>query len=225
MLTESPTATAQPEAPGTHSQPAEPRLRTATVLCASAGRYLLAGNDGQIEAERAPSCLIEPTTGDRVLAAEADGAAFVLAVLRRDEAIPARIDVPGGLEVRAPRGRVLLAGEKVELAASAETTMTTPKMSVSALEGKFFVDKLSMIGARIDAEIGKLSAVADTIDTVADRVRQRCERYYRIVKGIDHTRAGTIDMKAEGHARVHAYDTVVTADKLVKIDGSQIHVG
>jgi hypothetical protein len=203
----------------------EPRLVTATVLCVDAGAFLLATPEGQLEAARAPSCLLEPTTGDRVLAVRADGGAFVLAVLCRDATAPARIEVPGSLEVRAAKGRVLLAAEDVELASSRATTLTTPSLSVSALEGTFFVDRLAMIGSRIDAEVKKLSAVTDTIDTVADRIRQRCERYYRFVKGLDQTRAGTIDMKAETHARVHAYDTVVTADKLVKVDGTQIHMG
>ncbi len=203
----------------------DPRLCAATVLCAASGRYLLSAPNGQIDAERAASCLIEPLTGDRVLVAEADGAAFVLAVLRRDETLPARVELPAGLEVRAPHGRVLLAGEQLELAASASAALTTPKIELSALEGKFFVDKLTMLGARLDAEIGKLSAMVDTVDTVADRIRQRCQRYYRFVTGLDQVRAGTIEMKAEGHARVHAYDAVVTADKLVKIDGSQIHMG
>jgi hypothetical protein len=192
---------------------------------AMGARVLVAAAEGQLEAERAASCLVEPSTGDRVLVAEVDGGAFVLAVLRRDDESPLRLEADAGLEVRSRHGRVSIAGEKVELTASREAAMTAPRVEVSALEGKFFVEKLSMLGARVDAEIGKLSVVADTIDNLADRMRQRFQRCYRFIEGLDQLRAGTIDTKATGYARIHAHDAVVTADKLVKIDGSQIHMG
>ena len=213
--------------PRTHDEPArtEPRLSGATLLVAAAGRYLVATADGQLEARRAASCLVEPTTGDRVLVAEADGAVFLLAVLVRDEHVAARVELPGGLELRAPGGRLSLAGAEVELTASTSATITSPTLDISAMQGKFFVDKLAVIGARIDAEIGKVALVADTIDTVADRLRQSLKRCYRFVKGLDQLRAGTLDAKVEGYARVHAHDQVMTADKLVKIDGEQIHMG
>lgn len=208
-------------------EPAHPTqgLRGATVLMVTAGRLQLSTTAGHLEAERAASCLLEPVPGDRVLVAEVDGTAFVLAVLRRDEGKPARIDLPAGLEIRASQGRVSMAAETIELTASVASVVTAPHLELSAIEGKFFVDKLSMLGARVDAEIGKLSLVADTIDTLAGRLRQRLQRCYRFVEGLDQLRAGTIDNKAEGYARIHAHDTVVTADKLVKVDGTQIHMG
>lgn len=180
---------------------------------------------GPVEAEVAASCLLEPEPGDHVLLVQGGGGAFVLAVLRREGTGPAMVDVPEGLTIRSREGNVTLAGHAVELTASDKTTLTSPNLEVSSLRGTFFVDKLEALGSRIDADVGKLSIVAETIDTVADRLRQKLERSYRFVKGLDQKRAGTIDAKAETYARVHASNTVITSDNLVKIDGEQIHIG
>lgn len=209
----------------TTSRAGDGELRGATVLLAGEGKLLLATDDGQLEAERAASCLLEPTAGDRVLVASVDGQAFVLAVLRREASAPARIDVEGGLELRARSGRVALVGREVELTASEQARVTAPRLDLSVLAATLFADALAYVGSRVEAEVGKVSLVADVVDTVAERLRQRLQRSYRFVEGLDQVRSGTLDAKATVYARIHAPDTVLTADKLVKIDGEQIHVG
>lgn len=186
---------------------------------------LITTDDGPVEADVAASCLIEPEPGDHVLLVQGGGGAFVLSVLRRAGSGAAQMDVPEGITIRSRQGNVVLAGQSVELTAQQRTTVTSPDLEISSLRGSFFIDKLKALGSRVDADLGNLSLVAETIDTVADRLRQRLERSYRFVRGLDQKRAGTIDAKAATYARLHANNTVITSDKLVKIDGEQIHVG
>lgn len=210
--------------------PADARLVGATVRVvateSATGRCVLATDDGRVEARRAPSCLVEPAAGDRVLCALVDGRAYVLAVLERDEEQPAELVFAAGARVRGGKGRLSLSAEEgVDLASSGEATVTAPRLSLSTSEGKLFANRFGVIAGRVDAELGRLGVVAESIDTVAKRMRHHLERCYRLVEGIDQLRAGTIDMKADRFARLHAEDTVVTAEALVKVDGAQIHLG
>lgn len=210
--------------PGPAPSPAASTLCRGTVLMGTP-ELLVTTDEGPVEAAVAASCLLEPEPGDYVLLVQGDGGAFVLAVLRREGTGPAQVDVPEGLTIRSRKGKVSLAGHEVELTAAERTTVTSPNVEVSSMRGTFFVDKLQALSSKVEADVGRLSVVAETIDTVADRLRQKLERSYRFVRGLDQKRAGTIDAKAETYARLHANDTVITSDQLVKVDGEQIHIG
>src|SRR4051812_2990278 len=61
---------------------------------------------GECRAAQAVSCLIDPVLGDRVLfVALADGSAFVLAVLEREEEGAATVSMDRDLTFRVPNGR------------------------------------------------------------------------------------------------------------------------
>ena len=79
-----------------------------------------------IPAKRAASCLLEPAVGDRVLLAVEDGgAAYVLAVLDREDGAQATISVEGDLVLRSLRGRVSVAAQEGVDIVSAATARAT----------------------------------------------------------------------------------------------------
>lgn len=71
-------------------------LESGFVAARTAGGFAVRTPFGQVTAERATSCLLEPEIDDRVLVAQVDDAAYVLAVLSRDS-VDARVVVPGDL--------------------------------------------------------------------------------------------------------------------------------
>lgn len=163
-------------------------------------------------ARRAPACLIEPQPNDRVLIALCSDESFVISVLERDELKPAEIELPYGLDLRVASGRFRVAAQDgVDITTVGNTKIVSGKLEVTAVEGGLFVQRLRLL--------------AGTVDTVAERISQKVQRAYRFVAGLDQLRAGIIDAKAKSFARLHAKDNIVTADKLVKVDGEQIHVG
>jgi hypothetical protein len=67
--------------------------------------------------------------------------------------------------------------------------------------------------------------VADSCDSVFDRLLQRVKRSYRFVEEHDQVRAAQIDYVAQNNASLRGENTLITAKDLVKVDGEQIHLG
>ncbi len=53
----------------------------------------------------------------------------------------------------------------------------------------------------------------------------RIGRAYRTVEETDHLRAESIDHRAEKTLKMHAENSLLTSEQLVKVDGSQVHIG
>jgi hypothetical protein len=183
---------------------------------------------GVVVAKRAFSCLVEPLEGDRVLVAvEASGRAYVLAVLERTrEAAKTTLRVDGDLEIRTPMGSCSIAAQDgVRIASPGEVSLTSGDLTVNTLRGKVVMEKLAFVGQWVQGEIGKLRVLAESVDSVVTRVSERVTRSYRTVDEIDQVKAGQIDYTAKEQIRMHAKNTIVTSDNLVKVDGDQIHFG
>jgi hypothetical protein len=183
---------------------------------------------GVVVSKRAFSCLVEPAPGDRVLVAvEASGRAYVLAVLERPgESAKTTLRVEGDLEIQAPLGSCSIAAQEgVRIASPGEVSLTSGELHVNALRGKVVMEKLAFVGQWVHGEIGKLKVLADSVDSVVTRATQRVARSYRTVTEIDQVKAHQMDYTAKEQIRMHAKNTIVTSDNLVKVDGDQIHFG
>jgi hypothetical protein len=179
-----------------------------------------------VGARRAASCLLAPEAGDRVLIAWTGDECWVLAVLEREPNRTAWLESDGDLGIRVGAGRLTLAAQEgVDVATPGETSVTTGRFNVNAVEANMVIRGLRLLGASVEAKLEKLSTTAEKVETVAERIHERAKRYYRFVQEFDQLRAGHMDYRAEKYARIHATDTVMTANQLVKIDGSQVHIG
>lgn len=179
---------------------------------------------GAIEARRAKSCLVAPEIGDKVLCAiEADGA-YVLAVLAGSEGAKTVIAVGGDLELRG--GSVAVVGtEGVDLVSGGDLALTARGLNITARQGSVAIDELGFFGRLLQAEVTKVTLVAQEMDSVFTRLSQRAKRVFRFVEEIDQTRAGTIDMRAQDLVAVRGENAIVSARVLAKVDGEQIHLG
>ncbi len=156
-------------------------------------------HDEVFEARRAKSCLVAPDPGDRVLVAVEPDAVFVLAVLTGAEA--------------------------TRIACEAELAIEAPRLAVRAEEGTVAVTRLGFFAGIVDAQLKKVSLLADDLDTMAERITQRAKRVMRFVEELDQLRAGTVDVRAESLAAIRAENALISARVLAKIDGEQINLG
>jgi len=182
---------------------------------------------GTCEARRAKSCLVAPEVGDSVLCAlEPDGAAFVVAVLAGLEGAPTKLAVDGDLNLQARGGRVsLCASEGVDIVSGGAVAMTSSELHVRAKKGSMAIEELGFFGRLVQAEVAKVSLVAQEVDSVLTRLTQRAKRVFRFVEEIDQTRAGTVDMRAQNLIAIRGENAVISARVLAKVDGEQIHLG
>jgi len=213
---------------GVEVPPPVPEVREAygTVESASDVIVVRAG-DRRVEARRAVSCLVEPRAGDLVLVALSDRS-FVLAVLAHggERAPGVTLSVEGDVTLQARGGKLaLVAGETVTLASGTKVEITAPDLEVRAMKTSFFSASLSYVGRTLDSEIDRLKIAARTVDRTIERVSERIKRSFRTIEEIERVKVQELDVDVEGNVSIHADNTIMSSDKLVKIDGEQIHLG
>ncbi len=198
-----------------------------TVVIDQAGSYTVRTANGEYSAERAVSCLVEPVVGDEVVVAcTARGHCFVLAVLTRSSTAKTRIVSDGDMEVRVRDGHFCVAADEgVQLATSGTVEVVANKVKVNAVDGSIVLQRLSYLGRYVQSEVEKIKLFAGTFDAVLDRFSQRVQRSYRRVEKYDHVQAEQMDYVAKQTMNLRANNAVLTAKEVVKVDGSQIHMG
>jgi hypothetical protein len=197
------------------------------VLRAEGPCFIVGTALGELRATRAVSCLVEPEPADRVLCAGAQGGAcWILAVLEREQGAPARLVHDGDMRVELKEGRFSVAAQEgIDLASGKDVNVVAAGLNVNAVDGKLMLERLSFVGTFVRAEIEKVKVFAGTLDSVLDRFSQRVKRSYRFVEELDQVKAERVDYTAKTTMSLHGANTVVTAEELVKVDGSQIHLG
>jgi hypothetical protein len=171
--------------------------------------WMVADDDGARRVRRARSCLIEPAIGDLVLVSHgADGSAFILAVLEGSS---------DDIELVATGDLRLAAGRRLVLAA--------PELAADLGAATVTVDRLRLAARMVDAAMDSAKLVGERLHLMAADVLADLGRSVRRVAGLDQTSAGIIDQRAEDTLSLHARVASITADRDVRIDGDQIHMG
>lgn len=201
-------------------------LEEGRVLLTDGSRSVVRTNAGDVQALRAESCLVEPAPRDRVLLARSGQEAFILAVLVRDKVGPLRVTTDDAIEIVSRRGSVsLLGAADVQLVAGRTASVVAPELAVQAARASVHVDELSVVGkiASFSAEV--LKTAAERVERTAGRLVERLGRSYRFIEETESVHAGEIDMRTESTLSLRAEHAVLLARKIVKVDGTQIHMG
>lgn len=176
-------------------------------------------------AMRAPSCLLEPVIGDKVLlVTDTDNGVYILAVLERVDQEAAQLTLPGNTQIKSGKLQIS-AREGISLETASEMSLLATQMKVSALQADVAINNVSMVGKLWRACVDQFKLVGRSVDLVLERSHQRLTRSYRHVQETDHVIAGQIDYQAEATLALHSKYTLMTADELVKVDADQIHMG
>jgi hypothetical protein len=176
-------------------------------------------------ASRAKSCLVAPEPGDRVLLAVTEKEAWILAVLEgTEEATSTTVKVDGELTIAADKVK-LLAREEASIASSGRFEAVASRIDVRALTGNVAIHRLVASAANALFDVAELKTVATTVENVAERIVQKTKRLYRFVEELERVKAERMDVDAGKSLRMHAETSLVTAEKLVKVDGEHIHMG
>jgi hypothetical protein len=197
------------------------------VLEAEAEEYVVDVGNARRRARRAVSCLVVPEVGDAVLlVGRANGPAFVVAILERPGGGQTRIGARGDLRLEVDAGRLsVAAADGIDLVSSQDIALVARGVEVRSSKVQIFFEQLGCLGKRILAEVDEAKATLGVFDSVLERLSQRVKRSYRTVEEVDQVRAEQIDYKAEKNLRVRGENALVSATKLVKVDGEQIHLG
>lgn len=197
---------------------------TATVARRDGDAFLVVTPLSELRARRARSCLVAPEAGDRVIVATTDGGeAWVLAVL--EGASPLVVQSEGDMAIRSTGRLDLTAHDTVGVVAGEGVAVTAGRVEVKAIDAAIAFDRLTQVGQQLLTEVDRIKTVARTFDGVFDRLSQRMKRSFRRVEQIDQVKAGHVDYAADGTMSLRSDHTVMTAERLVKVDGKQVHLG
>ncbi len=201
-------------------------VEDATVVLTDGATSVVRTRLGDLRARRAASCLVDPMPKDRVLVALSGDEVFILAVLVRAGEAPVRLSSDESVEIVSRKGTVsILAQEGVTVASAKAVEISGAELGVHAERARVALAELGFVGKLVDVSATALRVAAERVERTAGRLVERLGRSYRFVEETEQLRAKEIDLRAEGNLAMRADHTVVLARKIVKFDGSQVHIG
>ena len=159
---------------------------------------------------RASSCLVEPATGDTVLAVNAADTTYVLAILARASDAPAVLSVPDTASATLVQDSLTLRCESLIVDAGTVTL----RSRIARVAGQ----ALHVVAERIDM-------VARTLRRSADLEFSHARNASRTVEGIETVTAGELILEARTAFAQRAGIVMVDACEDVRINGERITMG
>ncbi|EFE96832.1 DUF3540 domain-containing protein [Serratia odorifera] len=192
-------------------QAVTPPLQSAGVVthCFANGSLSVESEGRGWHCQRAASCVIAPQVGDRVLVAGVDDRVWLLAVLERANSTAAELSVPGDLHIRS----------------AGEISLSSETLRVSASQGDCHISDMQYSGDKLSAWVSLSRTVGKHAESVWQTITQVSHNLLRTTRQTEQVRAGQLDMQADGYARLHAQNTVITSTAITKVDAEQIHMG
>lgn len=197
----------------------------ATALSVENGTVTYERGRGPRVAPLAPSCLLQPEVGDRILVVEGSRESYVLDVVRRASDKPARVSVEGDLDL-AVGGRLrMVAKEGLDLVSQRAVRLLGRSFDLRAEEGEVAIERLAILGRELVASSRAAKFVTDACESVVGQLRQHVTYSYRTVEESEQLRAKRIDYRTQEEISMRAKHAFVHAADLVKVTGAQIHMG
>ena len=170
---------------------------------------------------RAVSCLVVPQAGDRVCwQLDDDGDAetyWITQILMRAGTGPVTLRLPADATLVCDGGIFRISGGELHL--DAET------LEVRARKTLFLFETAETIGACWEGVVTAMRWTGSTLTSVVDRLTTIAKTRLQVTEGQDSVRAGSLDLRAQGLATVHAEHLLIEAERLVKTRAPQIHMG
>ena len=182
------------------------RLSAGVVSQVYEGRYVVVQAQ-PCEARRAASCLVEPEVGDTVLFARGDDGHWIVAVLvaagQRD------------LQLRAPT----LHAQADQLHLSAQTLRTRSQ------DWRAVHTQVHLAANHVSGQVAVLDWLSDRVSAFVNLLVSRSRNSLREVSEIDSLRCGNYDLRVDETLAMSTKTGVMSAQALMKIDGTQVHIG
>jgi hypothetical protein len=184
------------------------------------------GESSTYLATRAFSCLIAPEPGDRVMLGRDSDSCHVIAVIERPSGKNATLSFQGDLTIDVPQGDVSIASQQqIRLASAKSVDLVSDGINVMAGKGIVNIDDALFAGRQLTSHISNVRTFAKSIETVADRLTQKLQHSFRLIQGVDQTKAGEILATVKNLFSLRSRQSAILAEKDIKIDAERIHMG
>lgn len=208
-------------------EPRLPRQGSGRVLMGADGAPRIEIDGRWQPARVAAGCLLRPDEGDLVLWFVDQDAAWVLHVLERasGSARAPQVSLPAGAVLGAQEdGALSLRAGALNVECQA-MTVNADDVSVTARAARLVADSCLSVGRLVESAFGTFKLVGEHFSAFFDRVHSHAREHHRTSQELDLVKAGSLDLRAEQLASVHAANVAVDGEQLVKLRGGQIHMG
>lgn len=197
---------------------AEMFLTTGKVRQTLDAFYIIEAAQRRIRAVQAVGCLLAPQIGDTVLLAEdTEERAYIVAVLTRDAAKPAQINLPADTVLAAPNGSLLLCAHK-------QLTLDAPELFLQADKGIAEIKETQFTADTVTLSISQLRAVWSAVESRAERVVQRISRLYRRI-GMEDSQLEELHCTVDKTCAIDAKEVRIEAEERLRLDGDRVELG
>ncbi|WP_176061393.1 DUF3540 domain-containing protein [Paraburkholderia sp. BCC1876] len=207
--------------------PTTPAETAGTVLALLQDDMLLVVCAGtRLRCRRAFSCLIAPEIGDRVIVSHVEPQRpHVLAILNRPHGRSACIRIDGDLLIESASRIHIRAEQGLQLHADNDLALHGKHLALDADNATLVARKASITCAEFEGHTGVLRLIGKSLASVFERVVHIAKTSFRTVETVDHLRCAHLDYAASEAVRLHGKHTLLTAERLAKLDAQQIHLG
>lgn len=202
-------------------------LRNARVNALDGERFGVVSSEGhRYWLKPAFGCLVRPVVGDKVLVSlDADGG-YILSVLERTIAQPARMHLEGDLHLSLPGGALSIeARDGISLDAGAALLVRSEQASVQLQSANLGIGNLQVSGERVESQWLERHDSAVLHSEKASRHQAEYGDSRRQVEGHEEVLAGSLRQRITDDWSVQAESLDLNAHRSVAIDGDRIKLG
>lgn len=213
------------DAAGESSQAA--RLHHARLVMRDGRRFGALTPEGATWVTAAAGCLLQPEVGDVALVSLAAGQGYILTVLERGVPdAPARLEVPGDLELALPAGKLdIHAAGGVSLDAGPALTLTAQQAALVLDEADIACTSLHAHGTQAHTNWTKRTDVSVERIEVAARAETHLGESVRRIAGHEDVSAGSQRTIAAEDWSVHSASADLKARDRVAVDAGSVQIG
>jgi len=191
------------------------------------GHFRIAAGDRHYAATRAFSCVITPRVGDIVLFSfDAGQQCHILSIIERPGASDAHLDFPGDVTLGTRSGQLSIhSGQDINLVSRRGISQVAESYTLAAKKALLSIDDITAVGSTLVSKIGHLRTIADKVETVATHWLQKLKHSFREVEGVDQLKTRDAIHTVENLHSLRTRQSVVLAEKDIRMDAERIHMG
>ncbi len=164
------------------------QLITATVLGIATNTFTILVNKNYYEASLAVSCLMQPQENDQVLVAQMEDDNFIiLAILNRNNAKPAKLNLPHESTISCTGNLNLESAHALNMQSGKNIDLSTENLSLSAMAAKAQILDIQTLADKAKLCCNHLTNIGKTALSVFSSLTQSLDESKRVITGTDET--------------------------------------
>jgi len=191
------------------------------------GQYRIATEVRHYSATRAFSCVIAPRVDDVVLfSVDAAQQCHILSIIERPGASDVNLDFPGDVTLGTRSGQLSIhADQDLNLVSRQGISQVAESYTLAAKKALLSIDDITAVGSNLVSKVRHVRTIADKVETVATHWLQKLKNSFRQVEGVDQFKTRDAIHTVENLHSLRTRQSVMLAEKDIRMDAERIHMG